>query len=102
MAVFTKWNIHEIEELFSSFSNQKISKVLEIKEGSENSNYLVIAENQQKFIFTIFEKRLDANYLPFYLELLKFLDANQLIVPLPLYSSNYKGKNFAFFSFLSI
>jgi homoserine kinase type II len=100
MAVFTKWNIHEIEELFSSFSNQKISKVLEIKEGSENSNYLVIAENQQKFIFTIFEKRLDANYLPFYLELLKFLDANQLIVPLPLYSSNYKNKNFAFFSFL--
>lgn len=105
MAVFTKLSSDEIRNCLKPFSTKQIAKVSEIKEGSENSNYLITLEDGQKLIFTIFEKRLNKNHLPFYLELLKHLNNNDFLCPVALENNNknfdfFGQKPFCFFTFL--
>jgi homoserine kinase type II len=52
-----------------------------IAEGVENSNYLVEAEGARRFILTLYEKRVDAGDLPFFLALLDHLADRGLPVP---------------------
>lgn len=105
MAVFTKLSSNEIKACLKNFSNKKIAKISEIKEGSENSNYLINLEDNQKLIFTIFEKRLNKSYLPFYLSLLSYLNNKRFLCPTALERNNknfdfYGQKPFCFFTFL--
>jgi homoserine kinase type II len=51
-----------------------------IAEGVENSNYLVDTSTQ-RFILTLYERRVDAGDLPFFLDLLDHLAARGLPVP---------------------
>ena len=56
MAVYTKINKKDISYINKKFENQKFLSFKGIKQGIENTNYLLKSKNN-KFILTIFEKR---------------------------------------------
>jgi len=56
MAVYTKINTRDVSLLSSKFNLGKIIKYEGIKQGIENTNYFLEA-NKNKYILTIFEKR---------------------------------------------
>ena len=56
MAVYTKINNKDISSLSKKFNLGKIIKFQGIKQGIENTNYL-LKTNNRKYILTIFEKR---------------------------------------------
>ena len=53
MAVYTQISLSEAQELFLPIG--KITNFEGIKEGVENTNYLVHLNNEKKFILTLFE-----------------------------------------------
>tara|TARA_B100001093_G_scaffold59300_1_gene50084 strand:+ start:754 stop:960 length:207 start_codon:yes stop_codon:yes gene_type:complete len=55
MAVYTKIETNDVLPLFDKMG--EIQSIEGIKEGVENTNYLITLKSQKKFIFTIFEKR---------------------------------------------
>ena len=55
MAVYTKINKKDISYINKKFENQKFLSFKGIKQGIENTNYLLKSKNN-KFILTIFEK----------------------------------------------
>ena len=64
MAVYTEVSLSEAQELF-----QPLGKIIEfegIKEGVENTNYLVKLSDNKKFILTLFEKRTEEQDLPYF------------------------------------
>ena len=82
MAVYT--DINEIE-LTAYLENYDIGSLLSYKgiaEGVENSNYL-LRTTQSTFILTLYEKRVDRNDLPFFINLMQHLAANGLECPQP-------------------
>ena len=56
MAVYTKINKKDISYINKKFEIEKIIRFQGIKQGIENTNYLLKSKNK-KFILTIFEKR---------------------------------------------
>ena len=69
MAVYTKLNKSEIEEIISLYKLKNLETFAPIEEGIENTNYL-ISTRRQKFILTIFEKRVKKEDLPFFMKLM--------------------------------
>ena len=55
MAVYTTISHTDAQELFKSLG--EIVKLEGIKEGVENTNYLVHLNDSKKYILTLFEKR---------------------------------------------
>lgn len=87
MAVYT--DINEIE-LTAYLENYDIGSLLSYKgiaEGVENSNYL-LRTTQSTFILTLYEKRVDRNDLPFFINLMQHLAANGLECPQPVVQKN--------------
>lgn len=86
MAVYTHLSDHDIaESLAKHFSVGELIEATAIAEGIENSNYLVKCEKGglvTPYIFTLFEKRMDENDLPFFMQLMKQLSA-KFSVPVP-------------------
>ena len=105
MAVYTKLSENDLREFFSRYSIGKIQKYEEIKEGIENTNYLVHTE-KSKFILTLYEKRIDENDLPFFIGLMKNLVDKKFPSPEPIinkngnYISDISNKKAAVVSFL--
>ena len=64
MAVYTKINKKDISSINKNFENQKFLSFKGIKQGIENTNYLLKSKNN-KFILTIFEKRVQKKEIPF-------------------------------------
>ena len=60
MAVYTKINKKDISYINKKFEIEKIISFKGIKQGIENTNYLLRSKNK-KFILTIFEKRVSQN-----------------------------------------
>jgi homoserine kinase type II len=56
MAVYTKINKKDIDSINNQFEMEKIMHFKGIKKGIENTNYL-LKTKKNKFILTIFEKR---------------------------------------------
>ena len=56
MAVYTKINQKEINIINENFNIDKIKSFKGIKQGIENTNYLLKSE-KKKYILTIFEKK---------------------------------------------
>ena len=69
MAVYTKINKKDIFYINKKFNIEKIISFKGIKQGIENTNYLLISKNK-KFILTIFEKRVLKNEIPFFMKLM--------------------------------
>ena len=106
MAVYTKLSENDLKEFFSRYNIGKIQKYEEIKEGIENTNYLVQTE-KGKFILNLNEKRIEENDLPFFIVLMKNLFDKKFPSPEPIinkngnYISEISNKKDAVVSFLN-
>lgn len=82
MAVYTDFSDEEFAGFMGGYDLGGVLSVKGIAEGVENSNYLVATESGQ-FILTLYEKRVDAADLPFFLGLMEHLAARGINCPLP-------------------
>lgn len=80
MAVFTHVGAEDISDLLDRYGVGPLISVKGIAEGVENSNYLVDARGG-RFILTLYEKRVDADDLPFFIALIDHLAAAGNPVP---------------------
>ena len=89
MAVYTKINKNDISYINRKFEIEKIIKFKGIKQGIENTNYLLKSKNK-KFILTIFEKRVSKKEIPFFMKLMDQLNVLKINCPKP--QKNKDGK----------
>ena len=89
MAVYTKLNEKEIQSIINDYPIGNLVQFKGIQEGIENTNYF-IRTKKGKFILTIFENRVDTKEIPFFINLMNFLNKNNFISPKPL--ENKKGE----------
>ena len=80
MAVYTHVSAEALADFLTRFDVGELVSAKGIAEGVENSNYLVDTTGG-RFILTLYEKRVDAGDLPFFMALLDHLDAKGLPVP---------------------
>jgi homoserine kinase type II len=105
MAVYTKFDKKDIEEILSNYPIGKLRSFKGIQEGIENTNYYLLVE-EKKYILTIYEKRVNPEDLPFFSELMSGLDNKNYKCPVPIVNNkdktilNYKGKKLMIVSFL--
>jgi len=90
VAVYTKINSQNISYIENNFNLGKINQYHGIKKGIENTNYLIKTKNK-KYILTIFEKRVHAKDLPFFMNLMSGLSKLNIKCPRPI--KNKKGIN---------
>jgi len=105
MAIYTKLEKEDIDNFFSKYNLGKILNYQGIKQGIENTNYLIESE-KGKFILTIYEKRVNVEDLPFFMELMTNLSNSKFQCPRPIinnngnYISEIKNKKASVSSFL--
>jgi len=87
MAVYTKINKKDLLSI-NRFAGKKFINFKGIKQGIENTNYL-LRSNNEKFILTIFEKRVSKKEIPFFMKLMDQLNSLKINCPKPL--KNKKG-----------
>ena len=96
MAVYTKINKKDLSYINKKFEDKKFLNFKGIKQGIENTNYLIRTKNE-KFILTIFEKRVLKKELPFFMKLMDQLSNSKINCPRPLRNNNgdylFKLKN---------
>ncbi|MEH6757500.1 MAG: homoserine kinase [Parasphingorhabdus sp.] len=80
MAVYTKVRSEEIDAFLTRFDAGSLVSAKGIAEGVENSNYL-IETTQDRFILTLYEKRVDPGDLPFFIAMLDHLAEKGCPVP---------------------
>ena len=73
MAVYTNINKKDLSVINSKFKTHKFISYKGIKQGIENTNYLLKSKNE-KFILTIFEKRVSKKEIPFFMKLMDQLN----------------------------
>ena len=83
MAVYTKINKKNISDINKKFDIEKFKSFKGIKQGIENTNYLLKTKNN-KFILTIFEKRIVDKELPFFMKLMENLNTSKINCPKPI------------------
>ncbi len=69
MAVYTNINKKDLSFINSKFETHKFISFKGIKQGIENTNYLLKSKDE-KFILTIFEKRVFQKEIPFFMNLM--------------------------------
>ena len=87
MAVYTKIYKRDISNINKKFDTEKIIDFKGIKQGIENTNYL-LKSKKNKFILTIFEKRVSKKEIPFFMKLMDQLNAYKINCPKPIKSKN--------------
>ena len=92
MAIYTKLSKEKIVSIISNYNLGKMKKFEGIKEGIENTNYLVETD-KGKFILTIYEKRVNNDDLPFFSKLMLELSNKNFICPKPILNKNNKYIN---------
>ena len=86
MAVYTHISNDEIEVLLEDYDLGHLRFAVGIAHGVENSNYLIECQKKEvinKYILTIYEKRVNPDDLPFFLGLMEHLSLQQFACPLP-------------------
>jgi homoserine kinase type II len=82
MAVYTDVSDLALSDFLADYGLGRVLAYKGIAEGVENSNYLLHVE-AGFFILTLYEKRVDAGDLPFFLGLMEHLSARGLVCPQP-------------------
>ena len=82
MAIYTKISRNDIISIDQKFNLGKIISFKGIKKGIENTNYLIRTKNN-KYILTIFEKRVQKKDLPFFMSLMDKLNNHKINCPKP-------------------
>ncbi len=84
MAVYTEVTAEELYALLERYDIGPLTAFKGIAEGVENSNYFLGAGNGQ-FILTLYEKRVSAEDLPFFLGLMEHLAKSGVRCPTPVH-----------------
>ncbi|WP_417789377.1 homoserine kinase [Terasakiella pusilla] len=106
MAVYTEVSDDELSTFVEHFSIGKLLSYKGIAEGVENSNYIIQTEDGP-FILTLYEKRVNEEQLPFFLDLMEHLSTRGITCPVPLKDEEghalgrLAGRPAALFTFLS-
>ena len=82
MAIYTKISRNDVISIERKFNLGKIISFRGIKKGIENTNYL-IKTKKNKYILTIFEKRVQKRDLPFFMSLMDKLNNHNINCPKP-------------------
>ena len=90
MAVYTEISDDELDGLLDQYDLGQALSCKGIAEGVENSNFLLHTEAGY-FILTLYEKRVNAEDLPFFLGLMEHLAAGGFMSPKPISAKD--GKN---------
>jgi homoserine kinase type II len=90
MAVYTEIPDDEFDAFMRSYDLGLVLSYKGIAEGVENSNFLVVTESGQ-FILTLYEKRVAAEDLPFFLGLMEHLSAKGINCPTPVHDREGKA-----------
>ena len=105
MAVYTTVDDTALKRFLTAYDIGEVLSFAGIAEGVENSNYL-LRTTEAHFILTLYEKRVDADDLPFFIQLMTHLSATGMNCPLPVAARDGKilhelaGRPCALFSFL--
>ncbi|HWE05888.1 MAG TPA: homoserine kinase [Rhizomicrobium sp.] len=105
MAVYTDIAFDDLGIMLAEYDIGAPRRFKGIAEGIENSNFL-LQTDRATYILTLYEKRVSAKDLPFFLELLEHLAAHGIACPLPVRSRNgaqsttIKGRPAALLTFL--
>ena len=83
MAVYTEVSDEEIVEFLTHYDIGRVISFKGIAEGVENSNYLLLTD-RSPYIVTLYEKRVSAEDLPFFLGLMEHLAARGVPCPTPI------------------
>ena len=89
MAVYTDVAVEDLEPFLAGYEIGDLLSYKGIAEGVENSNFLVHT-SRGYFILTLYEKRVAAKDLPFFLALMEHLHARGITCPQPV--KNRKGE----------
>ena len=112
MAVYTQLTNEQIATLLASrYAVGELSFAVGIAQGVENTNYLVATTDarglETKYILTLYEKRVNPEELPFFLELMQHAAAGGVACPQPITRNDgalfgpYEGKYAALVSFVN-
>lgn len=107
MAVYTKLSDKEIANFLTHYALAPLDKAQGISAGVENTNYLLWLEDGTRLVLTVFEKRVQAEDLPFFTELMFRLAYSGLPCPKPLQAKDgliikqIKGKPAVLVTFLA-
>lgn len=82
MAVYTKVSERELSDFLKQFDIGALVGLTGISEGIENTNYLVRTD-KARFILTLYEKRVNPQELPYFLDLMTHLAQKGISCPLP-------------------
>ncbi|MBO4644783.1 MAG: homoserine kinase [Alphaproteobacteria bacterium] len=82
MAVYTKVTETELSEFLKQFDIGSLVSLTGISEGIENTNYLVQTD-KARFILTLYEKRVNPQELPYFMDLMTYLAQKGISCPLP-------------------
>jgi homoserine kinase type II len=93
MAVYTKVSDTELATLLANYNIGQTATLKAIEQGIENSNYFLTTETN-RYILTIFEKRINTEDLPFYLNLMEHLSSKNIPCPTPI--KNKEGNNLSY------
>jgi len=105
MAVYTEVSLEDLESFLLQYDIGRALSYKGIAEGVENSNYLLQTDHG-RFILTLYEKRVEAHDLPFFLNLMDHLAEKGLACPVPVHARDGKalkrlcGRPAAIISFL--
>ena len=92
MAVYTEVSDEELIAFVAGYGIGDVKSCKGIAEGVENSNYLLTTD-QGSFILTLYEKRVHADDLPFFLGLMAHLADKGILCPTPLSDGQGKSLN---------
>ena len=85
MAVYTQLSAEVLSDLIAHYNVGALVSAKGIAEGVSNSNWLIETSGSDgkgaRFILTMYERRIDLNDLPFFLDLLDYLADNGCPVP---------------------
>jgi homoserine kinase type II len=105
MAVYTHIPSEEMAKLVAKFGAGRLLSAKGIAEGVQNSNYLVETD-QGRFIFTVYETRVESSDLPFFFAMIDHLVAKGCPVPKALatqsgaHTITWNGKVMAMMEFM--
>lgn len=105
MAVYTIVDDTDLANFLAAYDLGNVLSFAGIAEGVENSNYL-LRTDRANYIVTLYEKRVDANDLPFFMEVMEQLAQAGMNCPLPVTALDgtvlreLNGRPCAVFSFL--
>jgi len=105
MAVYTDVSIEELETFLENYDIGSPRVFKGIAEGVSNSNYF-LQTDKASFILTLYEKRIETDELPFFLNLMEHLAARGAPCPTPVHANDgsttgtLNGRSAAILTFL--